>query len=111
MVGYRGRPYQNAGLTTLPTFRYHKPTMERDRLSLVDLAPYTGRWVALVHGRVAGVGWTAEEARRAAKRSRPKEEPEVVFVPPVEVPDGKNSLDRVAANNQRLRSSRCGRHC
>lgn len=45
-----------------------------------DLAPYAGRWVALVHGRVVGVGWTAREARRAAKRSRPKEEPRVMFV-------------------------------
>jgi len=48
--------------------------------------PYAGRWVALVRGRVAGVGWTAEEARRASQRNRPKEEPQVVFVPAVEVP-------------------------
>jgi hypothetical protein len=34
---------------------------------------------------VAGVGWTEDEARRAAKRSRPKEEPRVMFVPAVEV--------------------------
>lgn len=53
-----------------------------------DLAPYAGRWVALVRGRLAGVGWSAEEARRAAKRSRPKEEPEVIFVPAVEASDG-----------------------
>ena len=49
-----------------------------------DLAPYAGRWVALVCGRVVGVGWTAGEAHQAAKRSRPKEEPQVVFVPAVE---------------------------
>ena len=47
----------------------------------IDLRPYAGRWVALVSGRVAGVGLTAEEARIAAKLSRPKEEPEVRFVP------------------------------
>jgi hypothetical protein len=52
----------------------------------VDLAPYAGRWVAIVRGRVAGVGWTAEEARQAAKHCRPKEEPHVIFVPAVEVP-------------------------
>jgi hypothetical protein len=52
-----------------------------------ELAPYAGRWVALVCGRVTGVGWTAEEARLAAKRNRPKEEPEVIFVPAVEVTD------------------------
>jgi len=56
------------------------------------LAPYAGRWVALVRGRVAGVGWTAEEARRAARRSRFKEEPRVIFVPAVEVSDGDSSL-------------------
>ena len=52
-----------------------------------DLAPYAGRWVALVRGRVAGIGWTAGEARLAAKRNRPKEEPDVIFVPAVEVTD------------------------
>jgi hypothetical protein len=51
------------------------------------LAPYAGRWVALVHGRVTGIGWTAEEARLAARRNRPKDEPDVVFVPAVEVTD------------------------
>jgi hypothetical protein len=48
------------------------------------LAPYAGRWVALVQGAVAGVGWTAKEARRAAKLSRPKEDSEVMFVAAVE---------------------------
>jgi hypothetical protein len=52
---------------------------------LTDLAPYAGRWVALVRGRVVGVGWTDKQARQAAKRSRPKEEPRVIFVPAVEV--------------------------
>jgi hypothetical protein len=46
-----------------------------------DLRPYAGRWVALVNGRIAGIGLTAEEARTAAKLSRPKEEPEIRFVP------------------------------
>ncbi len=52
-----------------------------------DLAPYAGRWVALVRGRVTGVGWTSKEARRAAKRNRPKDEAQVIFVPAVEVID------------------------
>ena len=52
-----------------------------------DLAPYAGRWVALVRGRVVGIGWTVKEARLAAQRSRPKEESEVIFVPAVEVSD------------------------
>ena len=53
----------------------------KPRLPNPDLRPYAGRWVALVGGCVAGVGLTAEEARIAAKLSRPKEEPEVRFVP------------------------------
>lgn len=55
--------------------------MKRPAQPEIDLTPYVGRWVALVRGRVAGVGWTAEEARRCARRSRPKEEPQVFFVP------------------------------
>ncbi|MBI5565837.1 MAG: hypothetical protein HY870_13155 [Chloroflexi bacterium] len=46
----------------------------------IDLAAYTGRWVALVRDRVAGVGLMPHEAKRLAKASRPKEEPIVVFV-------------------------------
>jgi len=46
----------------------------------LDLAPYAGRWIAIVRGRVAGVGLSPEEARRLAKRNRPREEPVVVFV-------------------------------
>jgi tRNA nucleotidyltransferase/poly(A) polymerase len=44
------------------------------------LAAYAGRWVALVHGHIAGVGRSAEEARRAAHASRHKEKPEIHFV-------------------------------
>ncbi len=47
----------------------------------LDLSPYTGRWVALVEGRIVGVGHTAEEARYAAQTARPKERPQVQFVP------------------------------
>lgn len=49
----------------------------------LDLSPYAGRWVAIVRGRVAGVGSTAQEARLAAKRNRPKEEPRILFVPQI----------------------------
>ena len=59
-------------------------------LRRADLAPYAGRWVALVHGHVVGVGWTAGEARRAAQRSRPKEKPRVIFVPTVEATNDKD---------------------
>jgi len=60
------------GVTGLPS---------ASEVSGLDLAPYAGRWVALVRGRVAGVGSTARAAWLAAKRCRPKEEPMVFFVP------------------------------
>ena len=47
----------------------------------IDYSLYAGRWIAVVRGRVAGVGRTADEARRAAKVSRPKDVPQVVYVP------------------------------
>lgn len=47
----------------------------------IDFSLYAGRWVAIVRDRVAGVGRTADEARRAAKVSRPKDDPRVVYVP------------------------------
>lgn len=53
----------------------------------LDLAPYAGRWIAIVRGRVAGVGLSPEEARRLAKRNRPREEPVIVFVSGGEEPD------------------------
>lgn len=49
---------------------------------LPELAPYLGRWVAVVRGRVVGVGRDAAEARHMAKRNRPKESPQVLFVSP-----------------------------
>jgi hypothetical protein len=46
----------------------------------LDLSPYEGCWVALVRGQVAGVGRTADAARRAAKQTRPREEAVVILV-------------------------------
>ena len=45
------------------------------------LAPYAGRWVALVEGRVVAQGGTPEQARQAAQRARPKERLTLIFVP------------------------------
>ena len=45
-----------------------------------DLAPYAGRWIAIVRDHVSGVGLTPCEAKLLAKLSRPKDEPMVVFV-------------------------------
>jgi len=47
----------------------------------IDLAPYAGRWIAIVRDHVSGVGLTPREAKLLAKLSRPKDEPMVVFVP------------------------------
>jgi hypothetical protein len=46
----------------------------------LDLSLYEGCWVALVRGQVAGVGRTADAARRAAKQTRPREDPIVILV-------------------------------
>lgn len=55
--------------------------MSRAELPLaLDLAPYVGRWIAVVRGQVAGVGKTADEARQLALHNRPKETPALVFV-------------------------------
>lgn len=44
-------------------------------------SPYTGRWVARLHGKIIAQGDSAEEVRRAARTSRYKESPEIVFMP------------------------------
>jgi poly(A) polymerase len=55
-------------------------TSHRNPSNNLDLSPYAGRWVAVVRGQVAGVGRTAEDARRAAQSSRPKEKSELRFI-------------------------------
>jgi poly(A) polymerase len=42
---------------------------------------YAGRWIALIRGNVVAQGGTPEQARRAAQASRPKEPPEIVYMP------------------------------
>jgi hypothetical protein len=53
---------------------------EQNSIPQINLTPYLNRWIAIVRGRVVGVGLTAEQAQRAAKRVRPKDKPRVVFV-------------------------------
>jgi putative nucleotidyltransferase with HDIG domain len=45
------------------------------------VSPYAGRWVARLHGQIVAQGGTPEQALRAAKTSRHKERPEIVFMP------------------------------
>ncbi|MBN1230610.1 MAG: CCA tRNA nucleotidyltransferase [Anaerolineales bacterium] len=42
---------------------------------------YAGRWIAKVGGTIVAQGGTREQALRAAKHSRPKENPVITFVP------------------------------
>ncbi len=46
-----------------------------------DMDLYAGRWVALVRDHIVGVGLTAHQARAAAQHMRPKETPEIIYVP------------------------------
>jgi hypothetical protein len=46
-----------------------------------DLTPYAGRWVARVRGKIIAQGETADQAAQSARQSRPKENPEIVFIP------------------------------
>jgi putative nucleotidyltransferase with HDIG domain len=47
----------------------------------LDSHPYAGRWVAKVRGRIVAQGDTPDQALYAAKLSRPKENPEIIFMP------------------------------
>jgi tRNA nucleotidyltransferase/poly(A) polymerase len=44
-------------------------------------SPYAGRWVARVRGRIVAQGGTPEQALHAAQISRPKEKPEIIYMP------------------------------
>ncbi|MCB9112616.1 MAG: HD domain-containing protein [Anaerolineales bacterium] len=48
--------------------------------SSVERSPYSGRWVAIVRGRVIAQGGTPEQALRASQSSRYKERPEIRFM-------------------------------
>lgn len=63
-----------------------------DPLQATDLSPYLNRWIAVVRERVVGVGLNREQAYRAAKRSRPKEKPQLWFV------DGQGQVQETEIN-------------
>lgn len=46
----------------------------------IDTTLYPNRWIAIVRGRVVGVGLTAQQAHRAAKQTRPKDKAQLFFV-------------------------------
>jgi len=49
-------------------------------LQNIDTTLYPNRFIAIVRGRVIGVGLTAPQALRAAKQTRPKDKPLILFV-------------------------------
>jgi len=55
-------------------------TADEQPVEWAILAPYTGRFVALIGNSVAGVGQTAREAQRRAHANRPREKSAVRFV-------------------------------
>ncbi|RPI34328.1 MAG: HD domain-containing protein [Chloroflexota bacterium] len=61
-----------------------------------DLNLYRGRWVALVGDRVVGQGGSPEQALRAAKASRPKDTPKVIYVQPYQPFVFTDLMQRVA---------------
>jgi len=46
----------------------------------IDTSLYRNRWIAVVRGRVVGVGLTTEQARRSARQTRPKHKLELLYV-------------------------------
>ena len=60
-----------------------KPKNQRSNRS------HAGRWIAIVRGKITGVGMSEQEARLASKHQRPKEEPTVVFAPEMTLKDPK----------------------
>lgn len=76
------------------------PSGHHDR---ADDAPYAGRWVARLQGRVVAHGGTPEEALRAAQADRHKERPEVSFVGPdyrAEFPPLVDEVSKLAGDEQ-----------
>jgi len=46
-----------------------------------ELTPYSGRWVAIINKHVISQGGTPQQALIAAKNSRTKESPKIVYIP------------------------------
>ncbi|NJN44784.1 MAG: hypothetical protein HC806_08760, partial [Anaerolineae bacterium] len=59
------------------------------------LSGYTGRWIALLRGRVVGQGGTPRQALQSAKANRFKENPEIRYVPTANPLSFSTLLDQV----------------
>ncbi len=58
---------------------------------------YAGRWIAKVRGQIVAQGGTPEQALHAAQASRPKESPEILYMPPTTPFTFSPLLDKVRA--------------
>lgn len=66
-------------------------------------ASYAGRWVARLRGRIIAQGGTPELARRAAKASRHKEQPEIIYMPaPISLPPLVDKVKPVLPADQEI---------
>ena len=57
-----------------------KPKRE-DKPPIEELSPYAGRWVAIINQKVISQGGTPQQALLAAKNSRFKETPQIIYIP------------------------------
>ena len=74
------------------------PTPRQPRKASPDpLINYAGRWIALLDGKVIGQGGTPDQARLAAKFTRPKDTPQVVFVSLPNSIDLSPLIDKIAS--------------
>lgn len=63
----------------------------------IDRSFYAGRWIATIRGQIIGHGGTPEQAIRAAKASRFKETPQVLYVPTTSLIINHPILRRIAS--------------
>ena len=62
--------------------RYGEERMTNDKSGSqqINTTLYPNRWIAVVRGRVVGVGLTQGQAYRAAMHTRSKDKPQLYFV-------------------------------
>ena len=63
---------------------YNAAVNSAEQLALLPddtFAAYQGKWVAVVRGHVVAAGETADSARSLARRTCPRDEPVVLYVP------------------------------
>ncbi|MBN1991645.1 MAG: hypothetical protein JW953_03005 [Anaerolineae bacterium] len=67
---------------------------DQDLAKNINSTLYPNRWIAVVRGRVVGVGLTAQQAHRAARQTRPKDKPQLFLSMPPEKLRKETSTNR-----------------